>query len=312
MKNILVVALVAFISLFAGYSLRPTAVPDADAGKYQELKAKLEKLGQVDIEEYLRLKDQKSRYEKADEIMGKILMLMLYDLGIRGTDQQLAKFKERVTPPDGPPSAGGPVDTQAPPAADNASAAARAARPKNAPPAPVAKSDWKANGEKVKEIYRADQVEDFLKSVEIPDFFGALRGGTAITEGQLEMIEGTFTGRALFEDPKEAPWNVFMSVNGEMQDGQPFGEFTVTLSKNGKQFSRVRSGRKRGEKNPIKSDNFMGIDGDPNSVIINAYGDDGYFQLYYFPRINEFHGLVYLKKSLGVFERKGVVHLTKR
>jgi hypothetical protein len=126
------------------------------------------------------------------------------------------------------------------------------------------------------------------------------------------MLNGNFTGRAVFDDPKEAPWNVQIVMNAEMRDGQAYGDFDVRLSKNGKQFSRTRSGRKRGEKNPIKSDNFMALDGDENSVIINAYGDDGYFQLYFFPRLNEFHGLVYLKKSLGVFERKGVVHLVKR
>lgn len=308
-------ALVALVSLLAGYSFRPAMPVDPDAGKYAALKAKLETLGDVDIEEYVRLKDQRARYEKADEILGKIVQLMVYDLGLRQGEARLARLKDTAAQAKARKE---PPQSLSDPAATNSDAdlAARAADTKakaasaQSPPPQV--KDWKQSAEKLKEVYRTDQVEEFLKSVEIPDFFGAMRSGTALNPSQVELLNGTFTGRAVFEDPKELPWNVSLFTNAEMQAGQAVGEFEVRLSKNGKQFSRTSSRRKRGEKAPIKQDHFMGIEGEGNAIIINAYGDDGYFQLYFFPRLNEFHGLVYLKKSLGVFERRGVVHLTKR
>jgi hypothetical protein len=312
MKNWIVFALIALVSLLVGYSLRPPIPVDPDAGKFAALKSKLEALGEVDIEEYLRLKDQKARYEKADEILGKIVQLMIYDLGLRQGEGQLARLKGAAAQAK---AGAAPSEAMLDPDAAVGSAATRAkaapALPSVQTPPPAVR-DWKQSAEKLKDVYRSDQVADFLKSVEIPDFFGAMKGGTALNQAQVELLNGTFIGRAVFEDPKELPWSVSLFTSAEMQSGQAVGEFEVRLSKNGKQFSRTRSSRKRGEKKPIKQDNFMGIEGEDNAIIINAYGDDGYFQLYFFPRLNEFHGLVYLKKSLGVFDRKGVVHLTKR
>lgn len=303
MKSYVSLAVVALLSAFIGFSLRPPVVRDPDAAHYQSLKAKLENIGNVDMQEYLRLKDQKARYEKADEILAKILQLMIYDLGLRQEDQ-LAQMKARKqveanTPPDQPSQT---TWVENPKVRE---------RQKRISEQSSEKPSWKQNTEKIAEIYRADQVDEFLKSVEIPDFFGAIRSGSSLTAAQVEQLNGSFAGRAVFDDPKELPWQVIMSVNATLEEGQMFGQFDVRLSKNGKQFSRTRSGRKRGEKQPIKLDYFMGLEGDANTLIVNAYGDDGYFQLYYFPRLGDFHGLVYLKKSLGVFERKGFVQLTK-
>jgi hypothetical protein len=310
MKNLIVMALVASVSLFAGYSFRPAPVVDPDAGKYAELKSKFQSISEVDLEDYLRLKEQRARFDKADEILGKIVQLMIYDLGIRHGEGQLARLKEAAAKSK---LGGAPAEAASDPKVSPTFPVSpgRAKGVLAQVPSPTVR-DWKKNGEKLSEVYRADQVDDFLKSVEIPDFFSAMRAGQALNQGQVELLNGTFTGRAVFEDPKELPWSVSLFTNAEMEAGQVVGDFEVRLSKNGKQFSRTRSRRKRGEKTVIKQNNFMGIEGEDNAIIVNAYGDDGYFQLYFFSRLNEFHGLVYLKKSLGLFERKGVVHLTKR
>ncbi len=304
---------------WVGYSFRPAAVPDSvsvqELARYRQIKERFEKIGQVDIEEYLKLKNEKARFEKADEIMGKILMLMLYDMGLRGSEAQLGKLKSRVVdraaaPDLNAPSSGSPGGAPAVSPDENRTSNSGKKTAVGSAEKPPANTDRRDQFAKIKDIDRADQIDDFLKSAEIPDFFGALRGGTPLSEAQLEQLNGTFAGRAVFDDPKLVPWDVQMYFNAQMQNGEIFGEFDVQLKKNGKQFSRTRSGRKRGQK-PIKLDHFMGLEGDGQSLIINAQGDDGYFQLYYFPRLTEFHGLVYLKKSLGVFERRGVVQLRR-
>jgi len=308
LKNqLLTVIVVAFLAGAAGYWLKPEGGPTPSEREalenYKNLREKLDQLGQVDIEEYLRLKDQKARYEKADEILGKVLMLMLYDLGLRKSESQLQALKKKPAPVSAPadlPPAAAP-DVSGPPAET-----VKAAPAEEKPPAVV-----KKNTERPAEIYSRSQVDDFLRSAEIPNFFNELRGGAMLNESQLEILNGSYYGRAIFDDPKDPPWQVEMRVDVRIEAGKYTGTHDIRLSKNGKQFSRTRSGGRRG-RGTISNESYLGIEGDENAILVNAYGSDGYFQLYHFPRLNEYHGLVYLKKSIGNFERKGVVHLTKR
>src|SRR5688500_10675646 len=55
----------------------------ADPEKLNELKGKFRELSENDIADYIRLKDMRAKYEKADEIFGKILSIFLLDLGLR-------------------------------------------------------------------------------------------------------------------------------------------------------------------------------------------------------------------------------------
>lgn len=50
--------------------------------KADELSEKLKKLSEINIEEYVTLKDQREKYLKADELFGKVMLLFLADLSL--------------------------------------------------------------------------------------------------------------------------------------------------------------------------------------------------------------------------------------
>ncbi len=54
------------------------------------------------------------------------------------------------------------------------------------------------SSEQTKEIQRLDQVDEFLKSAEIPDLFSALKSGVAQNSSQLEVLNGIYEGTATF------------------------------------------------------------------------------------------------------------------
>src|SRR6185436_1827882 len=62
------------------------------------LRGKFEKITEQDIDEYIHLKDMKAKYEKADEIFGKILNIFLLDLGLRMSAKQINDLKSAPPP----------------------------------------------------------------------------------------------------------------------------------------------------------------------------------------------------------------------
>ncbi|MEQ1875923.1 MAG: hypothetical protein ABL958_04700, partial [Bdellovibrionia bacterium] len=66
--------------------------------KLEALKSKFQSISEKDIDEYIKLKDMKTKYEKADEIFGKILSIFLLDLGMRVSGQKLDEWKQASPP----------------------------------------------------------------------------------------------------------------------------------------------------------------------------------------------------------------------
>src|SRR5690606_22227066 len=157
---------------------------------------------------------------------------------------------------------------------------------------------------KVNEIVTEKEVQDFLKNVEITDLVSEFRSGGSLSDKQFEVLNGVYEGMAIFEDPAERPWRVHLWLRGRISGGKYRGRHEIRLFKNGKQFSRSRGG--------VNDETYRSINGDPNGILINAYENNGFFQLYYFPKLNQLHGLVYLQKTVGSFERKGTVVLNRR
>lgn len=249
----------------------------------------------------MALKDQKARYEKADEILGKILLIMLYDIGIRTSAPQLNALKARMTdiesaaPTLSPSlnSVGNTGETTDPDLSVGTSGKA------------ASTSNWKGETVKITEITSETEAFELLKKVEIPDFFSELKGGGRMSSSQFELLRGSFYGDVIFDDPNSKPWQVKMKFDGSLQSGKYEGTHEISLvNAEGKRFSHTTG--------KISDENYMSINGDPNGILINAYGDDGFFQLYFFPRLNQFFGIVYLKETIGKFKRQGLVRLSKR
>lgn len=84
MVKSLVAVLLVVVSFSAGYGLKqtPKSLPFQDSykEKYEKIKGEIAKIHGVDVQEYMQLREQKELYLKADEILGKILLVPAYAL----------------------------------------------------------------------------------------------------------------------------------------------------------------------------------------------------------------------------------------
>lgn len=77
------------LGLFIGFQYSPSN------RRLKELEEHLNQWAELDIEEYLRLKKMESEYLKADEMLGKVLLIFLADLKLRLSDKVTA-FAQRA------------------------------------------------------------------------------------------------------------------------------------------------------------------------------------------------------------------------
>ncbi len=68
--------------------------------RLEPLNKHITELNEVDIEEFLRLKSQEEKYKKADEILGKAILIFLEDLRLRVSDKALMFAKKATAKPE--------------------------------------------------------------------------------------------------------------------------------------------------------------------------------------------------------------------
>lgn len=150
--------------------------------------------------------------------------------------------------------------------------------------------------------FETDQKE-FLKKVEVKNLFEELKIAKVVGEDQLKVLNGFFTGQVDFDEADRPSWDMELRLNGQVLNEEARGDKLISLFKNGKLFARTTG------KGRIKG--VMSMSGDPNSFLVEINGDEGYVQMYYFPRMDEFAGIYYQKVGVGEFEREGTVTLKR-
>jgi hypothetical protein len=156
---------------------------------------------------------------------------------------------------------------------------------------------------RAQEISHQGDVKEFLKQVEKKDFFEELKSAKQLTDEQLRILNGNYAGQVQFDEGEKENWDMELRLNGYVQNDLPQGDKLVVLSKRGKVFSRnTGKGKLKG---------ISVLENDPNSFLVEVNGDDGYVQMYYLPRMDEFAGIYYEKINVGQFERNGTVTLKR-
>ena len=107
-KNILYLVLIVLVG-FSAYQVGQSSSNDVELelseqidspdykAKYEGLQEKFSDLDKVDIEEYLQLKTQKEKYEKADEILTKIMKIFLVNLGLRISQDRVKSVETHLS-----------------------------------------------------------------------------------------------------------------------------------------------------------------------------------------------------------------------
>lgn len=60
----------------------------------EELQKQVKQFSESELDEYLKLNDQKKRYQKADELLGKVMLLFLANLGLNVSDEKKEKLED--------------------------------------------------------------------------------------------------------------------------------------------------------------------------------------------------------------------------
>jgi hypothetical protein len=295
-NSILILCIGLAIGLFFRKPTIPVPVISCDEKQCEEkltaLKSKFEKISEEDIDEYIRLKDMKTKYEKADEIFGKILNIFLLDLGLRMTAKQIDDLKSAPTPlpytrQDPEPQLSKAETRQRVPPISNP---LKRKRPVNT------RGDSSDEG-----------VRKLLDENALDNPISAWGGAKPLDRGGFELVRGRFVGQIIFFDKERVPWDVDMELtNAHFRNGKIIGEFQLkTVDPANPKHRDITTGEAGSTISNFRST-------EDGSILVEAMGGDGVFQLYYFPVLRSFQGNVYEKHGLEEFKRTGTMILNRR
>lgn len=255
----------------------------------KQMKSDLKSISENEYQDYLKLKDAEEKYKKADEILGKIMILFLADLSLH------VKNKSTEASADVAQDSINLKDEAQPKNEIKARSAQETQNPQ--PTAPNIKN----LESKLLSAQTESEALKILKELEIKDIEKELKTAKTMSEKQLNMVKGKYVGVVNFDNQKE-PWRIEWELSGEIVDGKVEGKQLIILSNSQKVFSRSR-----GNGN-IKD--FAAFAGDSTAILINSYGDDGYIQLYPYAHTGKMFGNYYLKEE-NTFKKIGIVLLEK-
>ncbi len=278
-KSLFIVLLAFCIGTGVGMSImRPLTVPgNAFDPAFRD---KMQALASSDLEEYYRLKTAEEKYQKADEILGKIMQIFLADLALHvsGEAQEAAKVKFVSETP----SAQAPSPSPVP---------AFLSHPAEKESEPVVASNWKQSEDKLLATRNERDIETALKEVRISNLDGELKNTSRFMNktGLLNTLNGKFGGTArVTVKEKTRDWDIFMELAGSILNNELNGKVKIQLIENGKPFSTTSGNGGLGQFREFSK-------ADSKTLLVRAGSE--YFQLYHLKDLNQLVGNVYHQES---------------
>lgn len=229
----------------------------------------------------------KQKYEKADEILGKVMLLFLADIGFR-----LQK-----------------ADVEVPIAVSVAATAQTAniktsALPETYNSAAQNDSDLLNKSSAIKKMKSEKQILEALDRslIDSPKIENAK--GSVLSQNQIRRFEGRYNGTIKFIDRKRENLNVSWDLNIDYTKSELSGSFHLSIEGPSKNSKSNDTGY---------IDRIVSLSGDQEGFLVSACGDECYMQLYYNSAADQFYGNYYelLKGSKSKFQRLGIVELRK-
>ncbi len=254
----------------------------------QLINDKIKSFSENEYQDYLNLKDSVEKYKKADELLGKVMVLFLADLSL-----SLKKSEPLVD-----------VKASADTSKSEPSTATSSTNKDEIVMSPSTIQNQSTSVLESKLLASQNQNEalKILKELELKDIATEIKNTKTLTADQLKLVSGKYVGVVTFDDKTE-PWRIEWDLDGKIENGQVVGEQLITLSNSKKVFSRSLG------KGSIKD--FASFGEDTSAILINSYGDDGYIQLYPFANTGKIFGNYYLKDKNDKFKKIGIVFLEK-
>jgi hypothetical protein len=286
MRTLVAALLLVALGFGLGYASRPApASPPAQEPSHEEspearklrlLTEKLAEFSTHDLEDYIRLKNLEDKYKKADELVGKMILILLADVGLRVSAEQ-----ERFA--------------RNPPVAK---VVARA-EPPVAKPSPHPK--WL---EAEKKRFGSWNADSMLRQTQVPDFGDELSRASYWTQVP-PQLNGCYAGDVILTDGSNRIWHMTANIALESDGHTLTGHSLIELSENGKVFSRSSSDGNQGNFR-----RFVDPAGTSQALILTL-GDQIAFQLYRLTDRDMYAGNLYMRSTPAGYVFKGTVALTK-
>jgi hypothetical protein len=251
----------------------------ASCAELEKFKSDLKGISPEEIRQYLKTQDADQKLRKADEILGKIMQLLVAQVGYRLQNEDLHQFGKIPEK----------IDTQPAPAAKEASVTKPS--PVSAPPRrPLFR---------VNNVQSEEQARIALRELGA-DYSTRLQQAGRLSPQQVQDLNGSFEGTMVLDRDQKVN-RVQMTFNAELTQNSLRGDWSLEMFDEN-QKSR---GRSRG-----RGDLSRDFTGDANEVFIE-FNRSYYFQLVYFPKLDQWIGN-YLDGERGVYRKIGSAILRRR
>ncbi|MGZ5279542.1 MAG: hypothetical protein ACXWC9_06350, partial [Pseudobdellovibrionaceae bacterium] len=246
------------------------------------LKKELGGISPEEIRQYLKTQDADQKLRKADEILGKIMQLLVAQVGYRLQKEdldQFGKMPERV-------------DNQPPPAP-----VAKVPAPVEAPTAEARTSGPRLTVQ-INGAQNETQVQRVLSGLGT-NFTQRLQQASVLNDEQVQNLNGSFEGSIVYDKDQKVQRAV-MTFAAELVDGKLNGSWSMEVFK----LPGKSSGRSSGRGNLTKD-----FSGNANEIFIEQ--GSAYFQLVYFPRLDQWIGN-FLENDKGRYNKVGTAIFRRR
>lgn len=299
MNKILTSVLVAFALGFFSNRLvsnraaieQKKALPADKCTELADAKTNLISLSQNEYLEYTQIKDLKQKYEKADELLGKVMLLFLADVGFRvhkNAPLESVVTKAEALPPQVP--------------AESIVKSAELIKPslvESKNPSVLA-----GRSSLIKNLGAEKQILQVLDEAIIENPKIAAAQGGSPSPKQAKLLEGRYIGTVKFLDSKRENLSVIWDLTPDYSKNTLHGTFNLSIHGPGQNSESNGRG---------DIDNIVSLAEDRDGFLVNGCGDRCYLQLYYNSRADQFYGNYYeiIKGSQSKSARLGVVELRK-
>ncbi len=298
MVKVLLAALLVIVSFSAGYLIKQKSeslpFQDSYKGKYEKLSAEIAKIHGVDIQEYMELREQKELYLKADEILGKILLLFLAETGLKLSQKEIAHFKGNKMP--------------LPTTTELDSSSLHPGKKEASPCGPLKTAGADIDTLWLKAEKGGKVSEDDLKSLEVGNLFSVIKSAKPYGADLAQKLEGHYEGSINLEKPTARVWvtTLDFEITGESAEGIVEGNYKFTLAEPNKPPFSSSSG-------DGTQDQFTSPSGSQAIFVkIRSESKENYLQLYSVDGGKKLIGNYYNSKSMDEFEKTGTVTLWRR
>lgn len=265
----------------------PAVVIEHECEDLNAAKENLVAISKKDYLEYAKIKDLKQKYEKADELLGKIFLLFLADVGFKAQHNDIFVEPKMLSAEVAASKANEPIPVAVipeKPSHTNRNLARRSSQIRN--------------------IRNERQIRDVLDHSIIESPKVELANGNIPLRRQMKNLEGRYVGVIRFFDQKRENLDVMWELLPDYSKSGLSGTFNLNIHGPGTSSDSKGSGN---------IDNIISLAEDPDGFLVSGCGGSCFLQLYYNSVANQFYGNYYesTKGSPAKPERKGLVELKR-